>query len=215
MRRFTMRALGLGGLIYAAFTAWTAWTMSTYADPTPLPQASAIVVVSGAWTPADQPKGESRIRVDRGVALWQQGLAPLIVMSGGGQRALRGPGDATFMATHARSLGVPDAAILIEDTSHSTLQNGWNTRRLSQIDPDAPILLVTHRFHLARAKASFRWAGFGDVTGVAADPGEATTVTGKLLWEGVKWPVNILRATAVSLALAAGQDDQDVYPWLH
>ena len=44
------------------------------------------------------------------------------------------------------------------------MQNAWLTARLDGVDPAAPILLVTHRYHLSRAAMSFRWAGFDDIT---------------------------------------------------
>lgn len=209
--RFLRHLLLLGLLIYGAGQVFTGLKVLTYADPDPLPKAAAIVVLSGPWTEPDEPPGETRQRVARGVALWQAGLAPHIVMSGGGSRAVDGPGDAVFMAETARALGVPSEAILIEPASHSTLQNAWLTARLPGVDRAAPILLVTHRYHLPRAVPSFRWAGFEQITPIAADPARFQWVH---LLEGVKWPLNIARGAAASIALAQGKAEADVLPWL-
>ena len=43
---------------------------------------------------------------------------------------------------------------------------------MPEIDRALPVILVTHRYHQPRAYASFRWAGFDDITMVAPDAGE-------------------------------------------
>ena len=215
MTRLLARLIALGVLLSAAALVWTAFYIATYDDPEPLPEAAAIVVLSGPFGAPEGETDETSERVARGVALWQAGHAPRLVMSGGGSRALPGPGDAAFMAEEAIALGVPDEAILTETGSHSTLQNAWNTARADGIDPAAPILLVTHRYHLSRAALSFRWAGFTNVTPVAADPGAVQEITFVLLLEGLKWPLNALRAAGASAALALGAPEDDVTPWLH
>lgn len=204
--------LALGLAVYGLGQGYSGLRILTYSDPAPIPPANAIVVLSGPWTAPDAPIGETRQRVARGVSLWQAGLAPRIVMSGGGARAANGgPGDAEYMAEYAIALGVPPAAITLEAASHSTLQNAWLTRRLPGIDPEAKILLVTHRYHLPRAVPSFRWAGFTDITPIAAS--RAPTKTAHVM-EGIKWPLNILRAAASSVALALGTPQSHVFTWL-
>lgn len=219
MTRFIARLLALGVVLCAASLVWTAVSIARHADPDPIPEAAYIVVLSGPWQidglPTEAPEGETPERVARGLALFAAGRAPRLVMSGGGALALEGRGDAAYMADLALAAGVPDDALVIEDASHSTLQNAWNTARLPGIDPTRPILLVTHRYHLSRAVASFRWAGFTDITPVAADPGAPQEITPWLLLEAVKWPFNIARATGVSVALALGAAEADVFPWLH
>lgn len=208
---FLRRLMILGGLVYGFGQAYTGLKVITYTDPEPIPQAAAIVVLSGPWTEPDAPAGETRQRVAKGAALWHAGLAPRIVMSGGGARAINGPGDAVFMAETARALGVPSDAIVIEPESHSTLQNAWLTARLPGVNPSQPILLVTHRYHLPRATPSFRWAGFEEITPIAADPSPFQLVHAL---EGVKWPLNMARGAAASAALALGKAEVDVLPWL-
>ena len=102
----------------------------------------------------------------------------------------------------AVAAGIPPEAILVEGASRSTLQNAMFTADIEGLDKDAAILLVTHKYHLPRANASFRWAGFSDVTNVAANPEEGIEFNQGLLWEAVKWPYNILRAAAASAAMA-------------
>jgi uncharacterized SAM-binding protein YcdF (DUF218 family) len=180
----------------------------------PLPQAQAIVVISGPGAEDDIAIEDTAERVARGVELWREGHAPLVVLSGSGANPSVGSvPDTIGMRRLAETLGLPAGVIVEESMSYSTLQNGLFTARLPRIEPDAPVLLVTSRYHLARAWASFRWAGFRDVTLVAADDG-ATGFPLSYASEGVKWVFNGVRAAAASIALALGVPDAQVVPWL-
>lgn len=167
-------------------------------QPTLPGTAKAIVVLGGNAAASGEVTGESAARLDAGLALYHAGAAKLIVVTGGGDPAV-----ADHMAASLLDKGLPPEAVLIENRSHSTLQNALFTADLARLNPTDPILLVTHRYHLPRAKASFQWAGFADVQTHAADPDQGFSLTRGLLWEGVKWPLNVLRATGASLAAAA------------
>lgn len=137
---------------YAAVIAWTfLWPMDR-----PLPQGDAIVCLGGAIDSQGQLGPGSRMRADRCGALWRAGVAPVVVFSGGVPRA-GGPSAARAMADRS---GLPDAAIRLEESSHSTLQNALFTLRIT--GPDARLILVTEAFHLPRSWASFRVMGAGD-----------------------------------------------------
>ncbi len=198
----------VGGLVYAGTAAF----IYNYADPDPMPEAAAIVVLSGPVIGGAELLGETRERTDRGVALWQAGVAPTIVMTGGSPD-VRKPAMAVNMAAVARAAGVAPDAVLTEPAAQSTLQNAWFTADLPGIDKSQPIVVVTHRYHLPRAWASFRWAGFKDVTLVAPDDGPME-ITSEFLAEGIKWPLNIARAVGAQAALFAGSAEADVLPWL-
>ena len=109
---------------------------------------------------------------------------------------------------------MPENAITVEGASHSTLQNAIFAADIEDLSKAAPILLVTHRYHLPRANASFRWAGFSDITNVAADPDGGFQITPGLLWESVKWPLNVLRAGAASAAQAGNVPREDYIQYL-
>ncbi len=163
------------------------------------PEGQAIVVLAHGMDEAGtslSPESESRLA--KGIELYGAGKAPLLVLTGGGT-----PPVARAMEEVALAAGVPADAIIVEDASLSTLQNALFTADIERVAHDRPILLVTHRYHLPRANASFRWAGFEDVRNVAADPDEGFAITEGLLWEAVKWPYNALRAAAASASEAA------------
>ncbi len=94
-----------------------------------------------------------RRRMALAVALYRDGAAPLIVLSGGGL----GPvAEAAAMRDLALDAGIPAAALLVEPDSRDTLANAVN-------------VLVTDRLHLPRAALLFRRAGL-DIAGVAGVP---------------------------------------------
>jgi len=177
-----------------------------------LPEAEAIVVVSGNAGKDGGLFGETEARLNRAVALYEEGLAPRIVMSGGTTSDAEAVAEA--MKTAAITAGVPESAITVEAASHSTLQNAIFTADIEDLNKAAPILLVTHRYHLPRANASFRWAGFTDITNVAADPDGGLELSPGLLWESVKWPLNVLRAGAASAAQAGNVPREDYIQYL-
>jgi uncharacterized SAM-binding protein YcdF (DUF218 family) len=113
-------------------------------------QADAIVVL-GCPSAA-----RLRRRVERGVRLWREGRAPVLLLSGGG----RGPvPEAEIMRRLALAAGVPQAALLIEPGSRDTLGNAHETARLLRAHGLNSVMLVSDHAHLRRAALLFRLAG--------------------------------------------------------
>jgi uncharacterized SAM-binding protein YcdF (DUF218 family) len=171
--------------------------VAMYEAPAETPSAQAIVVLGGSANGDGTLTPDSAQRLSHALALYDAGAAPALVVTGGGTFPV-----APIMAAEARAAGVPESAILVEAGSTSTLQNALFTADLDALNKSQPIVLVSQRYHLPRAWASFRWAGFEEVELTAADAGEGFSVDQNLLWEAVKWPVNILRAAAASAAMA-------------
>ena len=132
----------------------------------------AIVVLAGGLLqpgtlrPTADLSSYSRNRTTCGVDLYQQGLAPKLVFTGGSGNPFRETlKDAPEMKRWAERLGVPQEAMLSEDLSRTTYENAAETKRL--LGP-ASILLVTSASHLPRATALFRKQDF-QVTPVPCD----------------------------------------------
>lgn len=178
----------------------TALYVALYEAPETIPNGEAIVVVSGNAAKSGGLVGETKVRLDRAIALYNDGRAPRLVVSGGtvGGRTTV----AEAMKEAAMAAGVPEDAITVEGGSHSTLQNALFSADIEDLEKAGTILLVSHKYHLPRANASFRWAGFDDVINVAADPEDGFQLTSGLLWESLKWPMNVVRAAAASAAMA-------------
>lgn len=175
--------------------------VAMYEPEEEVPQAEAIVVLSGAPGTISGMNVETAARVARAVELYEEGAAPKIVMTGGVLQPDAAP-IAEAMKAAAMEVGVPEEDILVETASQSTLQNALFVADMDVVDRAAPIILVSNKYHLPRANASFRWAGFSDVENVAADADGAFEVSEGLLWEAVKWPYNVVRAGAASAAMA-------------
>ena len=112
--------------------------------------------------------------VERGASLYLGGFAPLLVLSGGLGNLTRGVWDepeARKFARVARSLGVPEESILIEDRSTNTGENVHFTRALlleRGLDP-ASFILVQKPYMERRTYATFRKA-WPEKTAVVTSP---------------------------------------------
>ncbi|MEL7345539.1 MAG: YdcF family protein, partial [Pseudomonadota bacterium] len=176
---------------------------------TPEP-ASAIIILSGPGALQTGVIGQTKARVDRGIALFQAGIAPRIIMTGGS------PGEisaARVMMDYALTRGVAQTLISIEPASRSTLQNAEFVARMAPELQNAPVIIVTHRYHMLRSRASFWWAGFSDVQSAMPDP-QGIPLTRHSLTEAIKWPLNTLRGGIGRAALALGVNPDLVDPFL-
>lgn len=117
----------------------------------------AIVVLGGGVAPAVPPEREfpslteSADRVWTAARLYRAGIAPRIIVSGGGFLAEnKGPAttEAEAMRRFLVELGVPDSAIVSEGGSNNTVENIANVRKMVG---DKPVALITSAFHIPRA----------------------------------------------------------------
>ena len=132
----------------------------------PSRDADAIVVLGSALRPDGSLSLVGEERVAAGVALWKKGRAPLLVLTGNRPAwAIPGHGaspisEAEAMASRARALDVPQAALLIEAGSRSTFENARGCAMLLLPRGARRVWIVTQPFHLRRAVRQFRGAGF-------------------------------------------------------
>ena len=116
----------------------------------------AIVVLGGGIAPAAPPErdfpslSDGSDRIWYAARLYKQGVAPRIIVSGGGFLAEHGPAatEAEAMRVFLIDLGVPDSAIVNEGKSVNTIENIRNVREMVQ---DKPVALVTSGYHMPRA----------------------------------------------------------------
>ena len=153
-------------------------------------RAEAIVVLGARLLPDGTPGSALSRRVAVGIALWRQGAAPLLLLSGGGSR---GRAEAHAMAEAALAAGVPKTALLIEARSSNTLENAFESAALLSARGLGSVLLVSERYHLYRARLLFRRAGLSVVAGVAP-PGNWRQDWPMWLREGAALPRSLWRA---------------------
>ncbi len=103
---------------YYVLSVFQVWRAARADDARP----SDAIVVLGAAQYDGRPSPAFAARLDHAHALYEQGIAPLIVVTGGKQ-----PGDrfteAAVGADYLIARGVPDAVILRETTSHSSWES--------------------------------------------------------------------------------------------
>lgn len=113
------------------------------------PSDCAIVLGAAVWN--GKPSTALRERLDVAVQVYETGLAGHLILSGG-----VGAGDtvseALVMKHYLMSKGIPEQALLLEEDSHSTLENLHNSRKLMADNGFTSAVLVTHGFHALRAR---------------------------------------------------------------
>lgn len=127
----------------------------------------AIVVLGGGWFPdraasdVGRMGNSSAIRILEGVHLWHQvDSVPLIVTGASRSRPDSTP-IAQGYATLARSLQVPESAIVVLDQPTDTAQEAAAVR--DHLGPDARVILVTSASHMPRSMQYFQQAGLDPV----------------------------------------------------
>lgn len=135
----------IAGIAIGGYAAYRIWDQGNRDERTP---ADAIVVM-GAAQYDGRPSPVFAARLDHAIALYHDGVAPRLIVTGGKRE-----GDRTTEAASARSYaiehGVPENAILSEDASRTTLQS---IRRVAALMRDKDIgsaVFVSDPSHMLR-----------------------------------------------------------------
>ena len=135
--------------------------------PEEMPNAAVIVVLGGGTESADYPRPMSEInsagdRVIYAARLYQEGIAPHILVSGGnvGFSTSRGTTPAEEMTELLSLMGVPENAIWQQPDSQNTHEDALYSAEILMEKDIVEIILVTSAIHMPRAKALFEHHGF-------------------------------------------------------
>ena len=154
--------LGLIGVVAFFLSAFT--PLANLVDlwktaPAELKPADAIVVLgSGGVSEGGVLSPTSALGVRRGISLYRQGLAPLLVFSG--TRVEGNPAEAEVRAEVARAQGILAKAILTETEARTTYEEALMQKAILQPRGVKKILLVANSIHLLRARPLFNRVGF-------------------------------------------------------
>ncbi len=150
LRRALTLFLGLatGGVLGLA------WVVDRFGQRDERRRAGAIVVLGARVLPGGVASSALRARVAHGVELFRQGLAPVLLFSGGVGGSP--PAEALVSRALAVAAGVPEGACAVETESLTTAQNARFSARLLGERGVKEILLVTDGYHLLRASRYFR-----------------------------------------------------------
>lgn len=118
---------------------------------------SDCIIILGAAVWDGKPSPALRERLDIAVEAYRQGLAPTIIATGGvgGDE----PSEAETMKRYLVEKGIGEDAILLEDKSHSTMENLRNSQELMKEKGFRTAVIVTHGFHAYRASLMARSLG--------------------------------------------------------
>jgi len=176
--------LGLAGVWYGVSLALV-WRAAREDERR---QAGAVVVL-GAAQYNGKPSPVLRARLDHALELHREGLAPLIVVTGG-----IGSGDRESEATVGRRYlvgqGVPDSAVVVLAKGRDTDETMVAVADWARGREISEVLLVSDAFHMARLRVVARRHGLTAWTSPAtASPISGAKEWGYLLGEGLKLPV--------------------------
>lgn len=113
-------------------------------------RADAIVVM-GAAQYDGRPSPQLQARLDQVLLLWNDGAAPVVIVTGGNQ-----PGDrfteASTSSAYLQDHGVPASAILFEDTGRTSWESLNNVADVAREHGIGSVILVSDPFHSLRIK---------------------------------------------------------------
>jgi uncharacterized SAM-binding protein YcdF (DUF218 family) len=135
-------------LLYLAVTFVQVWTMSRRDEARP----SDAIVVLGAAQYDCSPSPVLRQRLDHALALYRDGTAPVIVVTGGKQDGDRCT-EADAGAGYLRGEGVPDADLLLEVQGRNSWESLAASTRILHDRDMTRVVLVTDGYHALRVRA--------------------------------------------------------------
>ncbi len=181
--------IALGVLVVGAFAPLANVVNRWMAGREQLEPAEAIVVLSRGGADTDGVlTNRSLRRTLHAVDLYQRGLAPTVVFSGG--PLTTPPGEATLRAQLARGLGVPAGAILALNSARTTREEAVALSKVLPPRGIRRILLVADPIDMPRAQAAFERVGFAVLRAPTASSGPSQPES----------RLNLLREVAIELA---------------
>lgn len=181
-RRVWVRiALGcfLLGVLYYAINLFQVWQTGRSDQARPVDA----IIVMGAAQYDGRPSPQLQARLDHVVGLWNEGLAPLVVVTGGNQ-----PGDrfteASASAMYLTERGVDPAAVLQEDQGRSSWESLQGAAEILRDRGAERVLLVSDPYHSLRIRLMAEDLGFtAYVSPTRTSPVTGATEIGKEIKE--------------------------------
>ncbi|WP_051299578.1 YdcF family protein [Arthrobacter castelli] len=179
------------------------------------PEDAGVIMVLGAPVYNGQVLPLLATRLDAALKLYGEattvnlhsvsGTKPVLLVSGGRPTSSSAGTEAAAMARYLIERGVPEERVLLEEQSTTTRENIRFSQELAASASAAPVV-VTSDFHVLRSISICRRTGFpATVVGAVSPPGGVRRSVlreyGLLL--GQWWPLHIVAAAAVTVALAA------------
>jgi uncharacterized SAM-binding protein YcdF (DUF218 family) len=207
LRRFIRALLTLMALVLLAGVItflYIGWRINVTGADDLAQRADAIVVLGARVEPDGRPGPDLQVRTLHAISLFQRGLAPYVICTGGYQ------GDRLSAASVACNLalaqGVPAEKILLAEGSMTTSQDAVSARDLMLERGWETAILVSHPLHLERARLLFEGQG------ITVYPSPTNTNLASIPWRTRVW----LTAREAVGIVWIGLDEIGVpYEWTH
>ena len=146
-RAGTVTVLVLAGIMYVVLNIVQVWSVGRSDSRK---EVDAIVVMGVAQYDG-RPSPQLQARLDHVLTLWKQGVAKLVVTTGGNQ-----PGDrfteARASADYLIAGGIPESAISMEDNGSTTLQSLQGVAEILNSRGLTSVEIVTDPYHALRSR---------------------------------------------------------------
>jgi uncharacterized SAM-binding protein YcdF (DUF218 family) len=146
-RAGTISVLVLAGFVYLFLNIVQVWSVGRSND---MREVDAIVVMGVAQYDG-RPSPQLQARLDHVLTLWSEGVATLVVTTGGNQ-----PGDrfteARASADYLIAGGIPESAISMEDIGATTLQSLQGVAEILRSRGLTSVEIVTDPYHALRSR---------------------------------------------------------------
>jgi uncharacterized SAM-binding protein YcdF (DUF218 family) len=149
----------VSGFLYFSVTFVQVWWAARHDHA----RKSDAIIVLGAAQYDGRPSPVFKARLDHAADLYREGIAPLIVVTGGKQVGDRFT-EATSGANYLHGKGIPDAAILRETTGRSSWESLAASARVLEELGQQRVVLVSDPFHALRTEAIADELGLDAVT---------------------------------------------------
>ena len=134
-------------VVYFSVSLWQVWSVGRSDQARPVDA----IVVMGAAQYDGRPSPQLAARLDQVAELWPQGLAPVVIVTGGNQ-----PGDrfteAEASAAYLRERGVPEDVLVLENRGSSTYDSLGNVAAIAAERDIESVLIVTDPYHSLRSR---------------------------------------------------------------
>ena len=160
-------------LVILAVLGWTAWVYHSikFTSQIDNAQTADAIAVFGAAEYAGRPSPVLHARLDKAVALYNRGIAPVIITLGGGGDKDSGKTEGGVGRDYLLANGVPYDRIIAETTSVDTEQQVQRLAEIARREHLQHIVVVSDGTHLFRIALLCRRAGLDVYTSPRAPLG--------------------------------------------
>ena len=146
--------------------------------------SDAIVIASAGVHKSGAPTPGSTLRAHTAAKLYLEGLAPIVIITGGVTEPYLHPVNIKGIAIILQGMGVPSHDIIIENRSADTYKNGLETAKILERLRLKTVLLVSHDYHLFRLVSVFKKLG---IESYAYAANRSYPITANPWWRYFDW----------------------------